>query len=149
ELEELIRKNVQVRMMGWKDQVPAHTLEAVEEAMERTKHNTGLILNFASNYGSRLEMVRAVKKVAEAVQNGELQADEITEDHISARLLSSDLPDPDMIIRTSGEIRISNFMLWQMAYAELWFTDVFWPDFDEQLFSQAISEYQKRARRYG
>ncbi len=149
ELDELIKKNVQVRMMGWKDNVPAHTLQAVEEAIERTKNNTGLILNFAFNYGSRLEIVTAVQKIAEAVQSGLLRPDEIDEDHISACLLSADLPDPDMIIRTSGEIRISNFMLWQMAYAELWFTDVYWPDFNEQLFTQAISEYQGRARRYG
>lgn len=149
EIDELIRKNVQVRMMGWRDNVPAHTLAAVEEAIERTKHNTGLILNFAFNYGSRLELVTAIQTIAEAVRRGELMPQDIQEEHISACLLSADLPDPDMIIRTSGEIRISNFMLWQMAYAELLFTDVYWPDFDETMFRQAVSEYQRRARRYG
>lgn len=149
EIDELVKKNVQVRMMGWKDNVPEHTLAAVEEAIERTKHNTGLILNFAFNYGSRLEMVAAIQKLAEAVRIGSIRPDEITEEDVSSCLLTAGLPDPDMIIRTSGEIRISNFMLWQMAYAELWFTDVFWPDFDEAMFNQAVSEYQRRARRYG
>lgn len=149
EIDELVKKNVQVRMMGWKDNVPEHTLTAVEEAIEKTKHNTGLILNFAFNYGSRMEMVAAIQTIAEAVRQGSLRPDEITEEDISACLLTADLPDPDMIIRTSGEIRISNFMLWQLAYAELWFTDVYWPDFDEEMLRQAVSEYQRRIRRYG
>ncbi|WP_127580676.1 isoprenyl transferase [Paenibacillus koleovorans] len=149
EIEELVQKNVQVRMMGWRDNVPPHTLAAVEEAIERTKENTGLILNFAFNYGSRLEILSAIRQLAEAVQQGHLTPEEITEEDVSACLLSADLPDPDMIIRTSGEIRISNFMLWQMAYAELWFTDIYWPDFDEPLFRKAVGEYQRRARRYG
>ncbi|MFB9754725.1 isoprenyl transferase [Paenibacillus hodogayensis] len=149
ELDELIEKNVQVRMTGWKEGLPAHTLDAVEAAIERTKHNDGLILNFALNYGSRHEIVEAVRAIAGQVQRGELAEKDITESLISNRLLTQSLPDPDLIIRTSGEIRISNFLLWQMAYSELWFTDIYWPEFTERHLVQAVCEYQRRARRYG
>lgn len=149
ELNELIEKNVQVRMMGWKDELPDYTIGPIEEAMEKTKHNTGLILNFAFNYGSRREMVYACRKLAEAVQSGDLQLDRISEAEMEKHLLSSNIPDPDLLIRTSGELRISNFMLWQLAYSELWFTNVYWPAFSEAHFYEAIKEYQARVRRYG
>ncbi|PYI50401.1 isoprenyl transferase [Paenibacillus flagellatus] len=149
ELQELIDKNVQVRMTGWKEGLPGHTLEAVETAIERTKRNTGLILNFALNYGSRHEIVNAVREIAEDVRSGKLREEDICESLISGRLLTQSLPDPDLIIRTSGEIRISNFLLWQMAYSELWFTDIYWPEFTESHLVQAVGEYQRRARRYG
>ncbi|TNJ64328.1 isoprenyl transferase [Paenibacillus hemerocallicola] len=149
ELDELVEKNVQVRMTGWKEGLPAHTLDAVEAAIERTKHNNGLILNFALNYGSRNEIVNAVRDIAEQVRLGELNKEDISEALISSRLLTQSLPDPDLIIRTSGEIRISNFLLWQMAYSELWFTDIYWPEFTERHLVQAVCEYQRRARRYG
>jgi undecaprenyl diphosphate synthase len=149
ELKELIENNVQVRMMGYKEDLPPHTLEAVEEAVRQTAGNTGLVLNFALNYGSRREMLEAIRDIGEQIKAGELAPDEIEEVHMENALLSAGLPDPDLMIRTSGELRISNFMLWQLAYSELWFTDVYWPEFTEEHFHDAIREYQRRARRYG
>lgn len=149
ELDELVEKNVQVRMMGHTDELPAHTIAAMEEAIERTKDNTGLILNFALNYGSRREITESVKGIAKTVQSGELSVEDITPDTIESRLLSAGLPDPDLLIRTSGELRLSNFMLWQTAYSELWFTDILWPDFSKEHLVQAVAEYQRRTRRYG
>jgi undecaprenyl diphosphate synthase len=149
ELDELIANNVQVRMMGWTEGLPPHTLKAVQTAIEKTKHNTGLILNFALNYGSRKEIIEAVRKLAMDVQSGELKPEDIQDVHLSERLLSSGLPDPDLLIRTSGEIRISNFMLWQCAYTEFVFTDVYWPAYTKEHFLEAIKIYQQRIRRYG
>ncbi|MBB3109426.1 undecaprenyl diphosphate synthase [Paenibacillus phyllosphaerae] len=149
ELKELIENNVQVRMMGLRENLPAHTLSAVEEAIQRTKNNTGLVLNFALNYGSRKEMIEAVRHIGEEIQSGRLKPEDINDSHMNEALLSSGLPDPDLLIRTSGELRLSNFMLWQLAYSELWFTDVYWPEFTEHHFHEAVSEYQRRARRYG
>lgn len=149
ELGELIEKNVQVRMMGYPDMLPPHTIAAMEEATERTKHNTGLILNFALNYGSRREMAESVKAVARKVQNGELPIEDITPDSLEEHLLSAGLPDPDLLIRTGGELRLSNFMLWQTAYSELWFTDIYWPEFQQEHLIEAVAEYQRRTRRYG
>ncbi|MFB4211154.1 isoprenyl transferase [Shouchella sp. JSM 1781072] len=149
ELPTLIKENVQVRIMGMKDQLPIHTLNAVDEAIEKTKHNTGLVLNFALNYGSRTELADAVKQIAAKVETGSLSTEEINEDVIGAHLMSSQLQDPDLLIRTSGEIRLSNFMLWQLAYSEFWFTNVLWPDFNENHFHEAIGTYQNRGRRFG
>jgi undecaprenyl diphosphate synthase len=149
ELDELVDNNVQVRMMGERDLLPDHTLAAVEEAVRRTQHNTGLILNFALNYGSRNEMVEAAKELARQAVAGKVVPDEIEEADFERLLLSSGLPDPDLLIRTSGELRLSNFMLWQLAYSEFWFTDVYWPEFSEDHLFDAIREYQRRARRYG
>ncbi|WP_054949875.1 isoprenyl transferase [Numidum massiliense] len=149
ELPELIERNVQVRSMGSEEGLPEHTIRAVHKFKSETAHNTGMILNFALNYGSRSELVQAVKKIAARVETGELKGEHITEQLVGEQLLSHALPDPDLLIRTSGEIRLSNFMLWQMAYAELWFTDILWPDFNEQSFRQAILAYQQRSRRYG
>ncbi|MDU2243779.1 MAG: polyprenyl diphosphate synthase, partial [Paenibacillus sp.] len=149
ELDELVEKNVQVRMMGYTDELPKHTIAAMQEAIERTKHNTGLILNFALNYGSRREITESVKDIAKAVQSGELLVEDITSDTFESRLLSAGLPEPDLLIRTSGELRLSNFMLWQTAYSELWFTDILWPDFSKEHLVEAVAEYQRRTRRYG
>lgn len=149
ELEELIANNVQVRMMGHKEDLPSFTLSAVEEAIIKTANNTGLVLNFALNYGSRKEMLEAVKNIAAEVQQGRLAIDDIDDQVMADRLLTQGLPDPDLLIRTSGELRLSNFMMWQLAYSELWFTDVYWPEFTEAHFQEAILEYQRRARRYG
>jgi undecaprenyl diphosphate synthase len=149
ELDELVEKNVQVRMMGYTDELPKHTIAAMKEAIERTKHNTGLILNFALNYGSRREITESVKDIAKAVQSGELSVKDITSETFESRLLSAGLPDPDLLIRTSGELRLSNFMLWQTAYSELWFTDTLWPDFNKDHLVEAVAEYQRRTRRYG
>jgi undecaprenyl diphosphate synthase len=149
ELEELIANNVQVRMMGHKEDLPSFTISAVEEAIVKTANNTGLVLNFALNYGSRKEMLEAIKSIASDVHQGDLSLDDIDETVMADRLLTSGLPDPDLLIRTSGELRLSNFMMWQLAYSELWFTDVYWPEFTEAHFQEAILEYQRRARRYG
>ncbi|MNO11969.1 Isoprenyl transferase [compost metagenome] len=149
ELDELIEKNVQVRMMGHTEDLPPHTYAAMEEAIERTKNNTGLILNFALNYGSRREIAESMKKIAVKIADGSIEPNDITEDMISSNMLTSDLPDPDLLIRTSGELRLSNFMLWQAAYSELWFTDIYWPEFGRQHLYEAVAEYQRRTRRYG
>lgn len=148
-LPELVEKNVRVQMMGEKDQIPSHTLRAVNKAIEETKDNDGLILNFALNYGSRAEIISAIKDVVNDAKNGIINESEINEELFSNYLMTKNLKDPDLLIRTSGEIRLSNFMLWQLAYTEFWFTEEFWPDFDENHFLDAIEQYQKRSRRFG
>ncbi|MFS0915901.1 isoprenyl transferase [Brevibacillus sp. 179-C 1.1 NHS] len=149
ELDELIERGVRIRMLGSKSELPSHTLKALLEAEEKTKDNSGLQLNFALNYGGRDELAKAFSVMAAQVKAGELQPEQLNEELISSYLYTSEIPDPDLLIRTSGEIRLSNFMLWQLAYTELWFTDVLWPDFTREHFYQAIVEYQGRARRYG
>lgn len=149
EMDELVEKNVQVRVMGYTQDLPPHTLSAMEEAVERTKNNTGLILNFALNYGSRREIIGGVKDIAHKIQLGEISVNDINEELMDDHLLSAGLPDPDLLIRTSGELRLSNFMLWQAAYSELWFTDIYWPEFGSQQLYEAIAEFQRRTRRYG
>ncbi len=148
-LPELVENNVQVKMMGYKNQLPVHTLRAIEKAMEETKNNNGLVLNFALNYGSRAEIIDAVKHVIHDCQSGGLKETELNEQVFSSYLMTADFPDPDLLIRTSGEIRLSNFMLWQLAYSEFWFTEVLWPDFSEEHLLEAVGVYQKRQRRFG
>ncbi len=148
-LPELIEENVQVRIMGEKKGVPSYTLKAVHEAVERTKHNDGLILNFALNYGSRYEITQAVRQLASEIEEGKIKSEEVDEKLIGSYMMSSEVGDPELLIRTSGEIRLSNFMLWQLAYTELWFTDVYWPDFTASDLDQAILDYQNRGRRFG
>jgi len=149
ELDELIERDVRIGMLGSKDELPSHTLKALLEAEEKTRENRGMQLNFALNYGGRDEIVRAFAMIAEQVKAGALDPQQLDEEVISRYLYTSEIPDPDLLIRTSGEIRLSNFMLWQLAYTEMWFTDVLWPDFTREHFFQAIVEYQGRARRYG
>lgn len=149
ELQELIDKNVQVRIMGLTDKLPAHTRNAVEDAVIRTQNNTGLVLNLALNYGSRWEITESVKNIAQQVKSGELSIDDITEEHIASGLPSGHLPDPDLLIRTGAELRLSNFLLWQLAYSELFFTDIYWPEFGRDHLHEAIAEYQRRTRRFG
>ncbi|AIM17700.1 MULTISPECIES: isoprenyl transferase [Neobacillus] len=148
-LPELVENNVQVKMMGYKDQLPVHTLNAIEKAINETKDNTGLVLNFALNYGSRAEIIDAVKEVLIDYKSGILDEKDLDEETFSSYLMTSDFSDPDLLIRTSGEIRLSNFMLWQLAYSEFWFTDVLWPDFREEHLLDAIESFQKRQRRFG
>ncbi|WP_394120549.1 isoprenyl transferase [Planococcus donghaensis] len=148
-LPELIEENVRVEMMGYHQNLPMHTLKAIKKAKEATKDNTGLVLNFALNYGSRAEIVDAVKDIATQVAAGTLDICDINEDLISGGLMTKGLPEPDLLIRTSGEVRLSNFMLWQLAYTEFWFTETLWPDFNEDSLLEAIENYQKRNRRYG
>jgi undecaprenyl diphosphate synthase len=148
-LPELIEENVQVRLMGNENQLPSYTVEAVKKAVEATKNNTGMILNFALNYGSRDEMIQSIKAIASDVKENKIAIESIDDALFNDYLMTSELGDPDLLIRTSGELRISNFMLWQIAYSELYFTDEFWPDFTEESLRNAILEYQNRSRRFG
>lgn len=148
-LPELVEENVRVEMIGYMDKLPEHTRKAVGKAMDDTKDNTGLVLNFALNYGSRAEILDGVKKVIEDVKTGKISGDDITEAAFSSYLMTKEMDDPDLLIRTSGEIRLSNFMLWQLAYTEFWFTDVLWPDFNEEHLFEAIEAFQGRQRRFG
>lgn len=149
DLPELIENNVRVCVLGDVNGLPRHTFEAVERAMRETAHNTGMVVNFALNYGSRAEITHAVRRIAEEVKAGRLDPADIDENRVAAALFTADLPDPDLLIRTSGELRISNFLLWQIAYTELWFTEVCWPDFTVAHFYEALRDYQSRTRRYG
>lgn len=150
---ELIEENVQVHVMGYEQYLPAHTQDAVKRAIEQTATNDGLVLNFALNYGSRAEILTAVKGIATEVQNNHLAVEEIDEtvmgNHLMTGFLPEDLRDPELVIRTSGEERISNFLLWQLAYSELFFTKALWPDFDGEHLETAIADFQKRNRRFG
>ncbi|MDR6224202.1 isoprenyl transferase [Desmospora profundinema] len=149
DLDELVERNIQVRMLGNKEGLPAHTLEAIGKFEEATADNTGMILNFAMNYGSRFEIIEATRRIIDEVKSGKLDRDDVDENVFNEFLLTATLPEPDLMIRTSGEVRISNFMLWQLAYSELWFTDVHWPDFGREKFFEAIQDFQRRSRRYG
>ncbi|HLQ84248.1 MAG TPA: isoprenyl transferase [Pseudogracilibacillus sp.] len=148
-LPEMIEKNVKIETIGEFNQLPDHTRKAIIHAKEETKNNDGLILNFALNYGSRHEIVEAVKEISTQVNQGKLDIEKIDEDIFSSYLYTKSICEPDLLIRTSGEIRLSNFLLWQLAYTELWFTDVLWPDFNEEHFKKALVDYHTRKRRYG
>lgn len=150
---ELDQHNVRVQMMGSRQGLPKETLAPMDKALEKTRHNSGLVLNFALNYGGRAEIVETVRDLAQDVLDARLNPGDITEDLISGHLMTSRLPylyrDPDLVIRTSGELRTSNFLPWQMAYSELYFTDTLWPDFDGDALKEAISDYNRRHRRFG
>jgi undecaprenyl diphosphate synthase len=148
-LPELMSRNIRVETIGDTAALPASTIKALDKAIETTRSNTGLVLNFAMNYGGRAELVYSIQHMMQDVQDGKLAIDTIDEACVNQYLMTAHLPEPDLLIRTSGEIRLSNFMLWQLAYAEFWFTDVHWPDFSEETLAEAISVYQKRNRRYG
>jgi undecaprenyl diphosphate synthase len=148
-LTKLKNKNVQVKILGDLNLLPKEARMAVEKAVKDTKENTGLIFNIALNYGGRWDIVEAAKKIAEEVEQGKLKACNINEECFAKRLSTSSLPDPDLLIRTSGEQRLSNFLLWQLAYSEFYYTDIYWPDFDKNELIAAISHYQKRQRRFG
>ena len=148
-MPELMENNVKVEVIGVVEKLPENTRKAVEDAIEQTKNNTGLKLIFALNYGSKDEIVTAVKRIAQGATNNEYKVEEIDEQLISDNLFTKDTPDPDLLIRTSGEQRISNFLLWQIAYSEFIFTKVAWPDFVEEEFYKALLEYQSRDRRFG
>ncbi|MGJ8532484.1 MAG: isoprenyl transferase [Alphaproteobacteria bacterium] len=149
DLAELNAKNVRIRIIGSRDNLPADILNYLVEAENTTEANTGMTLIVAFNYGARDEICRATQKIAHRVAKGELRPDEIDEALLSLELDTSGLPDPDLLIRTSGESRLSNFLLWQSAYTEFVFLDVFWPDFAEGDFDQALEHFAKRDRRYG
>jgi undecaprenyl diphosphate synthase len=148
--DELNRMNVRIRFIGRRNwRVPRSVLREIREAEELTERNTGTTLTIAFNYGGRAEVVDAVKRIAQEVRAGTLRPDRIDDRTIEERLYAPDMPAPDLLIRTSGEQRISNFLLWEVAYSELWFTPVFWPDFDREHLFEAIRDFQKRSRRFG
>jgi undecaprenyl diphosphate synthase len=149
EREELVRQGVQVHVLGELSRVDDATRRAVDAIVEDTEGGTALRLNLMISYGGREELVRAARILAERVHRGELDADDIDEEVVEDTLFTRDLPPPDLLIRTSGEYRISNFMLWQLAYTELHITPVFWPDFDRESLYEAILDYQRRDRRFG
>ena len=149
ELHSLKENNIRFRMLGRSEEMHISVLEQIRKAELSTFQNTGLQLNIALNYGGRAEIVDAVKKVGREIAAGRLNADDISEQLLHQNLYISSLPDPDLLIRTSGEMRISNFLLWQIAYAEMHVTETLWPDFGERDLLTAIIEYQKRNRRFG
>ncbi len=149
EHDEIMENGIRLRAIGDIDKLPDFVREPLLELCEESANHTGMQLVLALSYGSREEMTRAMKNLALEVQAGRLLPEEITEERISKSLYTADLPDPDLIIRTSGESRISNFLLWQLAYAELYFTPVAWPDFDKNTLEAALENYGKRQRRFG
>ncbi len=149
DLAELHKSNVRVRVIGERDGLDADIGRLLIEAEELTKNNEGLTLVVAFNYGSRQEIVRAARRIVEAIAQGSVKAGDIDMDTFSRFLDAPDIPDPDLIIRTSGEQRLSNFLLWQSAYSELVFVPTYWPDFDRAVLESAIREYQQRERRFG
>jgi undecaprenyl diphosphate synthase len=149
EVNELRRSNVRLMTIGRLEDLPYLARESMEQAIRILRKNDGLTLNLALSYSSRQEMVDAVRQIAAAVKAGHLEPDEIDEDMISSHLYTTSIPDPDLLIRTSGELRLSNFLLWQLAYTEIYVTDVLWPDFRRKEFYEALLAYQKRERRFG
>ena len=146
---ENIQKGMQMHFIGRRDDMPDDIVSLMETAEENSKDANRIKVNIAINYGGRLEIVEAVKKIAEKVKNGEMQPGDITEDDISANVYTAGQADPDLIIRPSGELRLSNFLLWQSAYSELWFSDILWPDFTTDDLDRAIDDYNNRNRRFG
>lgn len=149
EIEELFKNNVKINILGILSELPKAAQKSMKEAMERTKNNTGLILNLALNYSSRIEITEMVKKISKNVKDEKINIKNINEELISNCLYTSGLQDPDLLIRTSGVYRISNFLLWQLAYTEIYITKTLWPDFKVNEFYEAIIDYQNRERRFG
>lgn len=148
-LPELIEKNVKIETIGFLDAVPQSTIEAINYAKEKTKNNTGLKLVFAINYGGRAELVQSMKSIYDELQRNGQDSDDIDELMISKHLMTHPYPDPDLLIRTSGEQRLSNFLIWQASYSEFIFNEKLWPDFDGEELKQCIKIYQSRQRRFG
>ena len=149
ELPGLIKNEVKLNLIGNRDLIPQDMLEVFENAEEKTKENTAIILNIAFSYGARDEIFQAAKKMCKDIQDKKLDIKGADFTYFSAYLFTSGIPDPDLLIRTSGEHRISNFLLWQIAYTELYFTKVLWPDFNRKCFFRSIYDYQHRERRFG
>jgi undecaprenyl diphosphate synthase len=149
ELQALEQEQVRIRFLGDLEQLPEGLQQLIQDATERTAANTGIRFNVCTNYGGRRELVRAARQLAEQVKRGELDPAAIDEQTFANQLFTAGQPDPDLLIRTSGEQRISNFLLWQLAYAELHITDVLWPDFDEAALIAALMDFQSRQRRFG
>lgn len=149
ELDELCENDVRIQYLGRREGLPDSLQREMDRDMLATKGNTGLILNLAINYGGRAEITDAVRQIAAKVAAGEICAEEIDEATVSANLYAPGLPDPDLMIRTAGEMRVSNFLLWEVAYTELWVTPDLWPDFTVRHLGDAIADYQRRVRKFG
>lgn len=149
EMAELHKQNVRIRIIGFREELSQDIVELINQAEYLTAENTGLQLSIAFNYGGKQDILQAAANMAQDIQAKELAPDDITSSLFNQYLLTKDLPDPDLIIRTSGENRISNFMLWQGAYSELVFSDVFWPDFDKDALKACLNDYAERERRFG
>ena len=149
EVDELDKSNVVIRGIGNIEGLPLTCKEELKAAFDRTKNNTGVHLILALNYSARWELTEASKKIAQEVATGNIQLADVNDALVSSKLTTAGIPDPELLIRTSGELRISNFLLWQIAYAELYFTDVLWPDFKKEDLYEAILDYQSRERRFG
>ncbi|QQY80846.1 isoprenyl transferase [Keratinibaculum paraultunense] len=149
ELNKICKNNIRIQTMGDISKLPETPRKEVERAIEKTKNNNKMVLNIGLNYGGRDEIVRAVKNILEDVKMGKINEKDINTKNFSNYLYTNGIPDPDLLIRPSGELRLSNFMLYQIAYTEFWFSDIYWPDFKEEHFYKAIIDYQKRDRRFG
>lgn len=149
ELEELHRNNVRILTIGDISKLPDACIEELDRAKKETKDNTGLVMSLALNYGGRNDLVNAVRNISQEVLDGKISPDDIVDDTIASHLSTNESPDPDLVVRTSGEQRLSNFLLWELAYSEFYFTDIHWPDFDEKELQKAIYAYQSRDRRFG
>ncbi len=147
--KELSGKNIRIRIIGESEGLSPKIIKEIDRVVRNTERNTGLNLVIALNYGSRNEIVRAAVKIAGEIQSGSMKPEDINEKVFSSYLYTAGMPDPDLIIRPSGESRLSNFLLWQSSYAEFWYSDTLWPDFNKQDLYQAIADYQKRNRRFG
>lgn len=149
ELDSLIKNNVRLMAIGDIDSLPGIVARNLQQSIDKTSTNTGLVLVLALSYSGRWEITRSVKQIALDVASGKLSPDDIDEKLISSRLQTSNIPDPELLIRTSGEYRVSNFLLWQLAYTEFYFTDTLWPDFRKEHFFDAVYDFQQRERRFG
>lgn len=149
EEETFMKNNVSFRIVGDIEKLPANVSNRLNACVEHTSHNTGMCLVLALSYSSRWEITEAARQIAIQVQTGELTPDQINSDSIATHLTTNFMPDPDLLIRTGGEVRLSNYLLWQCAYSELYFCDTFWPDFREEELKKAICDYQRRERRFG
>jgi undecaprenyl diphosphate synthase len=149
ELTEMMDNDIRLNAIGQTDRLPSDVLQTLQQTMETTKNNTGMLLNLALSYGGRAEIIKMVREIAVDVKAGRIDPDAITPELISNHLYTREIPDPDLLIRTSGEMRISNFLLWQIAYTEIYVTDTLWPDFDKPEFIEILKNYQLRERRFG
>jgi undecaprenyl diphosphate synthase len=149
ERSEIMRQNLKFRVIGRREGLSDEVIQEIDESTRLSSGNSGMTLALAINYGGRTELVDAMRSLAKQVQDGELNPEQIGEERISESLYTAGMPDPDLLIRTAGELRVSNFLLWQISYAEIWVTPICWPDFDRQLLHQAFHDYAHRERRFG
>ncbi len=149
EIQELHENDIRIKILGDYSTLPKNCVDSIDHALQLTRKNQKMTFNLAINYGSRTEIIQAVKKIGQEIMDGRIDINTINEEVFSSYLYTDTIPDPDLLIRTAGELRLSNFLLWQIAYTELWITDVTWPEFTKSHLLQAIAEYQNRDRRFG